>query len=255
MLAPFLVTLALLVQDPKSTTQDPQVVASTCEALEKALAKGAPPEGAPLALHAAIDVVDPRVIEVIASKGLRHADPAVRSAAVDALGRMEHPDALAALHATLERDRKQLKEEPPRLAALLRAIARHGSESSIPVLTEDIFQSPDRGILTARILGLARIRSPKSVEELFKLMRLAPRQRVNDYMEDFRLALVALTGVDKGTDQQLWLEWYGDHKSKLEIAPDMPELPRELRRRWNAFWGECDPDDEPAGEGKRHKGS
>lgn len=255
MLATILLALTSLFirpQEPKSAPSAEQITA-TCAALEKALAKEAPAEDATRALRAALEVVDARVIDVIESRGLRHEDLEVRDAAVEVLARMSHPDALKALHAALKRDKKALQEAPPRYAALLRAIARHGKESSTPTLVEDLFQSPDRGVITARILGLGHIRAPKSVDELIRLMRSSPRPRVAEHMGEFRLALVALTGVDKGTDQELWINWYGDSKARLEIAPEAPELPRELRRRWNAYWGEKDPD-EPGEEGKRRKG-
>jgi hypothetical protein len=242
---------------PFQTTKPPseEQVAAACAELEKALGKDATKEGAARALRASLEVVDARVIQVIDEQGLRHADLGVRDAAVEALARMDHSDALKALHEALKRDRKELQEAPPRYAALLRAIARHGKESSIPALVEDLFQSPDKSVITARILGLGHVRSPKAVEELVRLMRSSPRPRVGDHMVDFRLALVVLTGVDKGTDQELWINWYGDNKSKLEVAPAMPELPRELRRRWNVYWGEKDEDEaEAEGPGKRRKG-
>ena len=248
----------LHTQDGKPGVKPPpgaEKVAATREALEKALAKGTKAEDAARALRSALEIVDARVIEVIDALGLRHEDLEVRSAAVEALARMDHPNALAALHDALKRDRKELQESPPRYAALLRAIARHGKESSIPALVEDPFQSPDRGVISARILGLGHIRSPKSVEELVRLMRSTHRPRVADHMAEFRLALVVLTGEDKGTDQELWINWYGDNKSKLEIAPEEPELPRELRRRWNVYWGVADrEDDEGEGEGKKRRG-
>jgi HEAT repeat protein len=248
-----LASLALVcAQDPKSAPSEEQVSA-TCAALEKALAKDAKTADAAPALRAALGVVAPRVIDVLDSKGLRHPDLELRGAVVEVLARMDHPDALKALHAMLKRDKKELEEAPPRHAALLRAIARHGEESSIPDLVADLFQSPDRGVVGARILGLGHIRCAKSVDELMRLMRSAPRARVGDHIQEFRLALVVLTGEDKGTDQELWINWYGDHQSKLEIAPDEPELPRELRRRWNQYWGIQD-EDEPGREGRRGKG-
>src|SRR5262245_25168030 len=82
-------------------------IASTCETLAKALAKDAKVDEASLALHAAMVIVDARVIEVIDTKGLRHDDPLVRDAAVEALARMEHPAALKALHDALKRDRRE----------------------------------------------------------------------------------------------------------------------------------------------------
>jgi len=39
-----------------------------------------------------------------------------------------------------------------------------------------------------------------------------------------------------GTDQEFWISSYGDRKAKIEIAA-VPELPRDLRKRWNSFWG------------------
>jgi HEAT repeat protein len=224
------------LQDEKPPREE--AIAATCKSLTKALTKDSSVEDAVLALDAAVEVVDARVIEVIDAKGLRHAEPAVRDAAVDALGRMDHPDALKALHDALKRDKKELRGAPPRHAALLRAIARHGKESSIPDLVEDAFQSTDRQLITARILGLARIRSPKSVDELFRLLRSSHRSWAGSQMSDFRLALVVLTGADKGTDRQLWIHWYGDHKGESVVAAVPPELPPELRKRWNSFWGE-----------------
>lgn len=243
--------LFFVVQDRKAAPSEEQVTA-TCAALEKALAKDAKSGDSTAALRAAIEVVDARVIDVLASKGLRHADLELRGAVVEVLARMDHPDALKALHQMLKRDEKELEEAPPRQAALLRAIARHGKESSIPDLVADAFQSPDRGVVAARILGLGHIRSSKSVDELIRLMRSAPRARVGDHMQEFRLALVVLTGEDKGTDQELWINWYGDHQSKLDIEAVEPELPRELRRRWYQYWGIQDEDGDEAG--KRGKG-
>ncbi len=248
----FACSLGVSVQDEKPPPSTEQI-AATIESLEKALAKDAKAEDASRALRAALEVVDARVIDVIEARGLRHADPEIRGAAVEALARMEHPAALKALQEMLKRDKKELQDAPPRYAALLRAIARHGKESSIPLLVEDLFQSPDRGVIAARILGLGHIRSPKSVDELIDLMRSSPRPRVGDHMAEFRLALVVLTGEDKGTDRELWINWYGDHKSKLEIAAEALELPRELQRRWNQYWGVKD-EEEAGAEGKRRKG-
>jgi HEAT repeat protein/PBS lyase HEAT-like repeat-containing protein len=236
-----LVALACLVlspraQEPSGPTQ--AEVEATCRLLDAALGPEGDPAGAREALKAALGVAHADVVARIAELGLRHAQPQIRESAVDALGRIEHPDALAALQAFLKSEKKALEESPPRLAALLKAIARHGQESSIPLLVQDAFQSPDHGVVAARILGLGRIRSRKSVDELVQLMRSAPRPRVADHMQEFRIALVVLTGEDKGTDQVLWLNWYGDHKSKLEIAPEPPAvLPPEIERRWNGFWG------------------
>ncbi len=229
-----------------------QRIAATCRTLESAFSEGKSFEETQRALRSAVEVVHPRVIGLIDEKGLRHADPKVRSASIETLSRMDHRDALKALSDALKRDRKDLEKAPPLYAAYLRGIARHGKEESIPCLVEDLFQSPDRGVITARILGLGRIRSRTSVDELIRLMRSCPRPRVGEYMGEFRLALVVLTGEDKGTDQELWINWYGDHKNTLAVAAEPPELPRELARRWNTYWGE-NPDEKPAKKRGRGK--
>jgi HEAT repeat protein len=256
MLAILLLSAAPLlghVQDTKQASREEQV-ANACALLEEAFAKDASRDDTVRALRVALELPDERVIAVMDAKGLRHEDREVRGAVAEVLGRMDHPAALTALHELVKRDKKELKDAPPRYAALLRAIARHGKESSIPILVEDPFQSPDRGVIQARILGLGHIRSPKSVDELIRLMRSTPRPRVADHMEMFRLALVQLTGVDKGTDQGLWINWYGD-QTKIEIAPEPPELPRELRKRWNMYWGREEGKEEEGtgGDGKRRK--
>jgi HEAT repeat protein len=234
-----LASVHALAQDAKPAAAPQELaVEETVKRLELALAPKADPKEALAALKAARAVVDERVIQLIDKQGLRHDDLAIRDSAVEALARMEHPAALEALHAMLKRDKKELAEAPPRYAALLKAIARHGDASSVPLLVEDLFQSPDRGVVTARIMGLANIRAKASVDELIQMMRSAPRPRVGEFMEDLRTALVVLTGVDKGTDVELWINWYGDAKAKLVIAPERPDgLPQEIRRRWLVFWG------------------
>ncbi len=39
-------------------------------------------------------------------------------------------------------------------------------------------------------------------------MRVAGRENVQNNMGHFRTALMVLTGVDKGTSQDLWIEWW-----------------------------------------------
>ena len=93
-------------------------------------------------------------------------------------------------------------------------------------------------MVVARILGLGNIRAKASVDELIRMMRSTAPARVAPFMPELRASLVVLTGVDKGGEQELWVNWYGDAKEKLEIAPEPPgQLPREVRQSWMAFWG------------------
>lgn len=248
-------TLALLglsclvaLEAPRAQGAPPseERVQAACAALEGAFGEKADPASALEAVRASIGVPSPRVVALLESKGLRTEDPALRAAVVDALGRIPLPEALKALGEALKRDKKALQKDPPGYAALLRAIARHGDPASIGVLTDELFQSPDRTVVTARILGLAQIRTRESVDELMRLMRSSPHRKIEDYMPDFRLALARLTGADKGASQELWGSWYGEHKNDPGVSPEPPELAPELQRRWDLYWGR-----ESAREGKR----
>ena len=97
--------------------------------------------------------------------------------------------------------------------------------------------TPEREVVRARILGLAQIRTPASVEELFSIMRKTDRRRVQPHMGDFQLALVVLTGVDHGTDLDRWIGWWNESKKTLQVAEKPSPMPEELQNRWNRYWG------------------
>lgn len=254
-----LVSAVLLATAPLLRAQDdekpPQVpparLARTLADLDAEVTKDAPAPAAARALRRASAVVHPDVIARIDALGLRHADLEVRSAAIRALGRMDHPAALKALHETARRDEKLLEKEALLHAELLKEIGRHADPTSIEVLVDDLFESPSRDVVTARILGLGRIRSKKSVDELLRLMRSAKPARVGPAMGDFRLALVALTGVDQGPEATAWINWYGDAQRTLEVSEQPAPLPPRHRKRWTAYWGETEPGDEKEGGGRR----
>ena len=158
-------------------------------------------------------------------------------ASIQALGMLDHPAALKQLHSLSKRDRKKLAKDPDLSVAVVKAIARHGSPDSIPYLIKDMFQTKHPQIARARIVGLGGIRSTRSVEELFGLMRGAARNKIQNYMKDFRLALVVLTAVDQGQSQDLWMSWWSDNKKDLKVSAKPPVLPKELQRRWDSYWG------------------
>lgn len=248
--------LLAVPQKPRPIDEAPSAerIEAICTALEAAFGPGADPSAALEAVKASIGVPSPRVVALLDAKGLRAEDATLRVAAVEALGRLPLPEARKALEGALKRDRKALQKDPPSYAALLRAIARHGDPASIPVLTDELFQAPDRTVVTARILGLARIRTRESVDELMRLMRSSPHHKVEDYMPDFRLALARLTGADKGSSQELWGSWYGEHKNDPGVSPEPPELAPELQRRWDLYWGrEGAPAGRRKGEGRERK--
>lgn len=177
------------------------------------------------------------VIEIYVDEGLAHRSMDVKRASIEALGVIKHEDALEALHKHAKKNKKALKKDADQFVPLLRAIAQHQSEDSIPVLIDGIFTSDDNDIVQARILGLGKIRSRKSVEELFSIMRKTDRRKVQRRMNDVRLALCVLTHVDEGTDQDRWTAWWNDNKKTFELPNVEPIMPKDLARRWGNFWG------------------
>lgn len=240
MLAPLLALLPLL-QDPASREVPPpaqELVEATLEELERAFDAD---ELAPRleALRRATAVPSPEVVERIA-RAVRERDPEVRTAALAALGGNLHPDALEELHRLYRRDR-ELREDPAVWVVLLQSIGRHGSETSIDVLADNALggtgEAPE---VQARVLGLANVRSTRSVEALMKIMSSAARHRVQPYMRDLRMALMLLTGVDRGDSQDDWREWWNDHKRGFEVTPEAPLLPPRMQRQWDAYWGRAE---------------
>jgi len=179
-------------------------------------------------------VADEKVIETIA-KGMDDEDQRVAIASIDALRYAEHPAALEELHKACKRDKKLRKDEAlgPRL---FKAIAWHGDPSSVELLADDPFSTKGADFVRARIFGLGRIRDPKAVEALMDMMNKVGRNKVDDWMDDFRLSLVVLTGADEGKSVEGWTRWWNDHKKDLEVSPEPPELPRLMQVRWNDYW-------------------
>jgi hypothetical protein len=214
--------------------------------LEDAFKDGVAADVRMKAIEENADVVHPDVVREI-SRGLRDADRRVRLTAVRMLGWMKSPDGLKQLHRMFRRE-KDLSKDEELQGALLQAIGRHGDPSSVDVLVED----PFKGGLSyasgrARILGLANIRTMKSVEELFDAMKLGGgssdrrggREARPRFLEDGRLAVAVLTGVDLGADKDAWLAWWRDNKRTFKISPQRPKIAPELVARWEAYWDEA----------------
>lgn len=241
MLSTTLLTLALalpLPQDDKAKGPSAEQVKACIAALEAAFEQDTPDE-ITTALQGVSLVDHEDVVEVFEDEGLRHKDPGVRRAVTQALGMLRHGDALEALHKHYKRNKKKLSDDPEQFVPLLKAIALHQDESSIQVLVDDaLSKSVEREVVQARVLGLARIRTNESLAELFDLMRKVDRRKVQNRMNDIRLALVVLTHVDQGTSQDRWIAWWNDNKKTFEVPKVVPKLPRELGNRWGNYWGE-----------------
>lgn len=225
--------LALPAAFQDSKPVDPQRIESAVTELDTAFKTGKS-EDRVRAIRASFEVLDGKVIDGI-GRGLRDSDDTVRRAAVEALGRMRHPRALEVLHGFVRASREALQKDEELFPATLRAIARHGSPSSIEILIDDPFSMRSNGAIRARVLGLGNIRSEKAVEALFDLMKKVGLRRADNYMDEIRLALVHLTGEDQGKDPEMWNKWWRDQKHyKLPEAP--PVLTKLDQIAWNTYW-------------------
>jgi HEAT repeat protein len=229
---------------------DPKRVEAVVTELDTAFKSGKP-EDRVRAIRAGMDVLDGKVVDGIA-RGLKDDDPTVKRAAVEALGRMNHPQALDALHSFVKSNRDALQKDEELYPATLRAIGRHGSPTSIDLLLDDPFSQRTYAAVRARILGLGNIRSEKAVAAIFELLSKVGVNQADRHMDDVRLALVHLTGVDNGKDPQLWTKWWRDQKN-YEIPKTEPELKRLDRAAWNEYWDIEPAKGDRAGDGKREK--
>lgn len=229
--------LAPAAQDDDPRPPDPKVVEAALEDLEQAFrSKEVEERVGAIRRHASL--ADAEVIEAIA-RAFRDREAEVYLAAVEALRWQEHPAALEELHGAYVRlmKTKQLREQEELYLGVVKAIGQHGDPSSIRYLGDFNLSEATYRILQARILGLGNVHDPAAVEALFAMMRKAGRGRVQPYMDDFRMALMRLTGVDRGRSQDGWTRWYNDSRKDLELPEEPEVLPQDMERRWAAYWG------------------
>lgn len=176
-----------------------------------------------------------------ARRGLNDRDVEVRLAAYDALGRNAHESAFGALLTHHRERRKELRTQDRDLPALLAALARRGDARAIAPLTADVQAQRLVPTIRARILGLARIRTKDSVEALMKLADEVGFVDMHNHLEDFRLALVVLSGVDHGRSLDAWREWWRAARATFAPPQRVGELAPADAARWREFWGEAPP--------------
>jgi HEAT repeat protein len=237
--------------DPHKAQVDPKEIEQAVARLEAAFKTGGTTERV-AAIEAGALVPAEKVADGIA-EGLKDKEPPVVLAAVEALGRMDSDAALARLEKHFEQHKKRLEKEPAVFAAVLKACARHGKSSSIPLLQEDLFAVRDYGVVQARILGLGNIRSKESIEALVAMSAKTGPNNLDRYMDELRLALFNITGVDQGKSPQLWGKWWQDNKKTFVVPEKPPELPPDLRGRWNHYWGIGDKERKPQDGGSDGK--
>jgi hypothetical protein len=116
-------------------------------------------------------------------------------------------------------------------------VGRLGNPKGIDVLIDSPFKSKGYPVIQARFFGLANIRDASAIEALFGLLDKVGNNDLDRYMGDIRLALVQLTGEDRGSDPRQWQAWWRENKKGFEVSPEPKQLPDDLRGRWNAYWG------------------
>lgn len=221
--------------EPAPAGPTKEQVRAAITALEKGLASKEPSERI-AALEAASAVVHDDVVDAIA-RAVKDSTTAVRDYAVDLLGKLPSERALDVLHGIAKKDRRTLRDDHDLYVLVLKAIARHGNPKSIRLLASDVFDVENHLVVRARVYGLANIRDRRSVEALFDMLTKSDRRKFTPHMEEVRLAFNILLAVDKGANQDRWQAWWNDHKKTFEIAAEMPKLPEESLKLWQAHWG------------------
>ena len=187
-------------------------------------------------------LADDDVVALVA-RGLTDPDDEVRLTAIDTLGWLPRPDALKRLHRLYRRDTK-LREDEVLFSRLLQAIGRHGDRSSLEVLKDHPFDHLTLASGKARILGIARIRDPRSFGLLVRGMRLAGgdprggRSGSPRFMDDFAVGFSVLTGEELGP---LAAEWEAWGRANPDFVPGAarPALSAPLRAAWEEYWNEA----------------
>jgi hypothetical protein len=230
----FVLSLSVAAVPQTPAPSEAQRVKAAVADLEKAFKDGQSADRI-RAIREHDQILDPQVIHEI-SRGFQDRDVEVQRATIEALRFMNHPEALKELEGAAQKE-EPLRKDPELYAALLKAIGQHGNPSSIPILKDCLWAVRDREVIRARLFGLAHIRTEASIDAVITMMRAGGRMVMAPFMEDIRLALVMLTGVDQGRSQDLWDAWWNDNRTKFKVDPKPPVIAKPLQKAWDNYWG------------------
>ncbi|MDF1799730.1 MAG: hypothetical protein P1V81_11175 [Planctomycetota bacterium] len=239
---------AFVLEEEEEEQLDPKLVKATAEALEAAFEKGVEVPDRVAAIEAAAAVPHEDVAKALRD-GLGDDDLEVVRATLVVLGKMETVERSLDELLRFEKKDKRLKKDEDLFADTLKAISWRGSPETIELLSEDIFGTISPKIIRARIFGLGRCRTFESVEALMGLMKGAAKGKVQPFMDDLRISLSILAGVDHGNSQVRWLEWWSENKRGLEIDEEVPAIHNALQKRWDKYWGSTRAPKEKGGRG------
>jgi HEAT repeat protein len=180
------------------------------------------------------------------TKALDSKSAVVCDAAIDALGRMNAPDALRALH-TAYRKNARIKDNDVMFASLLKAIGRHGDPSSVEILADSPFSNLTVESGRARIMGLSRIRTRESLDALRAMaVKAGSTNRrgmdsdefVGKFGQALRCAAVVLSGEDFGTSRPDWAKWWREEGRSMKLSSSRPMVAADVQSYWEHYWGE-----------------
>ncbi len=223
-------------QPPAAAPVDPKAIEECVANLHAAFGKDGSTAKKLDALGKAAAIVDARVVAA-AKEGLADKEASVVAATVETLGQLRHPSALEALHGFYKKEHKKLADDLTLMPALVKAIGRHGSPSSIALLKDDPFEQKTYLTAQARILSLGNIRTVEALEALIDLSKMVGPNRLDGLRNDMRLSIARLIGVDLGPESPAWTRWWNDNKKGFEVAKEAPKLDTGLQRQWEAYWG------------------
>jgi hypothetical protein len=243
-----LIALAIFLAALCGRAEAQDEVAAATERLDRAFKEKSETDAVE-AIRRAVKTVDPKVINLIA-KGLRVKSPSVNAEAMKALGSMRHPDALKALHDTYWWAKRAglTKKNDELFALLLKSIGRHGNSSSLRVLTDSPFKHLTVATGTARIMGIANIRSRESVDVLVDAGKMAGSygRRSRNFQDwkglfemPYRVAMTVLTANDLGASRQMWQDWWkSEAGKKFQPSAKRPQVPKAVQEFWEKYWDE-----------------
>lgn len=142
-------------------------------------------------------------------KLVKERDPALRSRAVEALGRVDDEQARAALRDFAEKE----KDVSVRLAAL-DALGVLADEPTVELCTTTLLRDSDWRIRAAAMETLVRIPRKNAVPALIQSVAV----EVGRLVDDAEKSLRALTGMTFNGDANLWKDWWQQNKESFEIG-------------------------------------
>jgi hypothetical protein len=249
------------VQDEKPPEIDPKVVAEAVEGLDAAFKKGKTEDRlAAIAKYGSVN--DGAVIELI-SRGLKDKETAIRSASIESLRWLKHPDALDALQESYKKDRA-IKKDEGLWQEMIKAIGQHGNPKSIELLLDGALAAVPHQVQVARIYSLGNIRDKASLEGLMEIMQRTGRANrrggeSHPMMAEISNSLFMLTGQDLGKDEKAWVDWWKANEKEFEISAEPVGIPKPLQKKWDRYWGvdkkTNDPEEPKEKLGRGNKGS